>query len=128
MIAASFLVSVPFGLITTLLIIAHEIPQELGDFGVLVYGGMTKKRAILFSFFAQLTAVIGGIIGFLMSGMPSFVSLLLPFTAGGFLYIAASDLIPELHKESSFRRSLMSFALFIAGIGFMLWMKLAFGG
>jgi zinc and cadmium transporter len=127
-IAASFLVSVPFGIITTLLIISHEIPQELGDFGVLVYGGFTRVKAITFSFAAQLTAVIGGVIGFLMAGNAGFVTFLLPFTAGGFLYIAASDLIPELHKENNLKKSMLSFAFFVVGVVFMLGMKIALGG
>jgi zinc and cadmium transporter len=127
-IAASFIVSVPFGVVTTLLIIGHEIPQELGDFGVLVHGGFEKKKALLFNFGSQLTCVIGGIIGFFMSGLGGFTALLLPFAAGGFFYIAASDLIPELHKESSLKKSLIYFTFFLIGIGFMVLVKMLAGG
>jgi zinc and cadmium transporter len=127
-IAASFLVGVPFGIITTLLIIGHEIPQELGDFGALVYGGFGKKKALLFNFASQLTCVIGGVVGFFMSGLGNLTAMLLPFAAGGFFYIAASDLIPELHKETDLKKSLISFAFFLIGIGFMVSMKLIAGG
>ena len=127
-IAASFIVSAPFGVITTLLIIGHEIPQELGDFGALVYGGFKKKKALLFNFASQLTCVIGGIFGFLMAGMGNITPMLLPFAAGGFFYIAASDLIPELHKETDIKKALISFLFFVVGIAFMVLTKLIVGG
>jgi len=126
-IAASFLVSAPFGVITTFLIIGHEIPQELGDFGALVYGGMKKKKALLFNFASQLTCVIGGVAGFFISGIQGFTSMLLPLAAGGFLYIAASDLIPELHKETDLRKAMLSFAFFLIGIAFIVSIKMLAG-
>lgn len=125
-IAASFLVNIPFGVTTTLVIIAHEIPQELGDFGALVYGGFSKIKALTFNLASQLTCVLGGMVGYLLSGKTEFIALLLPFAAGGFIYISASDLIPELHKEVSLRKSLFSFTFFLIGIGLMLGMKLLF--
>lgn len=127
-IAASFIISVPFGIITTLLIIGHEIPQELGDFGALVHGGFEKKKALLFNFGSQLTAIAGGIVGFFLGGEPWFTPMLLPFAAGGFFYIAASDLIPELHKESDMKKSILYFAFFLLGIAFMVAIKLLVGG
>ncbi|MCD4739983.1 ZIP family metal transporter [archaeon] len=84
-IAASFLVSVPAGFLTTAMVIGHEIPQELGDFGVLIYGGLEKKKAILYNFLSQLTAVLGGIIGFFLSQSGVTIDFLLPFAAGGFI-------------------------------------------
>jgi len=127
-IAASFMISIPFGFLTTLIIIAHEIPQELGDFGVLVYGGFEKTRALVFNFLAQLTCVIGGIVGFFFLYTPESIAFLLPFAAGGFIYIAASDLIPELHKEEDLKKSLLSFLFFIIGIVFLLGIKILVGG
>jgi zinc and cadmium transporter len=127
-IAASFFVGVPFGVLTTALIIAHEIPQELGDFAIMVYGGFSRKKALAFTFLAQLTAVIGGIAGFILGGLGGFVPFLLPFTAGGFIYIAASDLVPELHKESSLKKAMISFTFFVLGVLFMLGTKLVLGG
>jgi len=126
-IAASFLVSIPFGIVTALLIMGHELPQELGDFGVLVYSGFTKTKALLYNFIAQLTCLIGGLVGFFVSGLYGF-SFLLPFAAGGFIYIAASDLIPELHKELSLKKSMFHFAFFLIGISFMFLIKYLFGG
>jgi len=128
-IGASFIVSVPFGIITTLLIIGHEIPQELGNFGVLVYGGFGKTKALLYSFLAQLSCVVGGVLGFVFSQrINGVIPFILPFAAGGFIYIAASDLIPELHKEPKLKKSLVSFGFFIVGIVFMFMLKYLFGG
>ena len=119
-IAASFMVSLKLGLVTTLAIILHEIPQELGDFAVLIYGGFTKKKALLFNFASALMAVIGAITGYFITDLiRNFANFILPFTAGGFIYIATSDLIPELHKESNLKRSTASFFAFLLGIAFM---------
>ncbi|MBS3172069.1 ZIP family metal transporter [Candidatus Woesearchaeota archaeon] len=116
-IAASFVVDVKLGLITTLAIIAHEIPQEIGDFGVLVHGGFKKSKALLYNFLTALTAIIGGLVGYVLPNyIPNFTSLLLPFAAGGFLYISASDLIPELRKEKDFRKAMLNLLVFIIGI------------
>ncbi|MFA5200154.1 MAG: ZIP family metal transporter [Candidatus Omnitrophota bacterium] len=119
-IAASFLVSFKLGAITTFAIILHEIPQELGDFAVLIYGGFSKKKALLFNFASALMAVIGAITGYFLSDLgKNFSNFILPFTAGGFIYIASSDLIPELHKENSLKRSTAAFTAFLLGIVFM---------
>ncbi len=126
-IAAGFMVNPGFGFLTTLIIILHEIPQELGDFGVLVYGGFQKTKALVYNFLAQLTCVLGGMAGFFLLYTPASVGFLLPFAAGGFVYIAASDLIPELHKEEDTRRSMVSFSFFIIGILFLLGIKLFLG-
>lgn len=117
-IAASFLVDIKFGIMTTFLIITHEIPQELGNFGALVYGGFSKIKALSFSLISQMTCIAGGITGFLLSGKVEFINALLPFAAGGFIYISASDLIPELHKEADLKKSLISFTFFL--LGFLL--------
>jgi len=123
-IAASFMVNVSFGIVTTFLILGHELPQELGDFAILVHGGFEKKKALLYNFLAQLTAVLGGLVGFFFSLSVGSVSFLLPFAAGGFIYIAASDLVPELHKEENLKKSLVSFMFFLIGIGFMFGLKI----
>jgi zinc and cadmium transporter len=122
-IAASFLVSIPFGIITTLVIIAHELPQELGDFGVLIHGGFSKTKALFYNFLSQLTAVIGGLVGFFFVRSSGLEIALLPFAAGGFIYIAASDLIPELHKENETKKIMLSFTFFIIGIIIMFLFK-----
>ncbi len=122
-IAASFFVSIQFGIITTALVIGHEIPQELGDFGVLLYGGMNRTKALIYNFLSQLLCVVGGVIGFFLAA--SFdVAPLLPFAAGGFLYIATSDLVPELHKEKDSKKAIKHFVVFLLGLGFMLAIKM----
>ncbi|MFH1224952.1 MAG: ZIP family metal transporter [Candidatus Diapherotrites archaeon] len=127
-IAAGFTVSAGFGAVTTLLIIAHEVPQEIGNFGVLVHGGFGRGKALLYNLLAQATCILGGIFGFFMAQSAAGVAeTLLPFAAGGFIYIAASDLIPELHREADIRRAAGAFVFFLLGAGFMFWMKAALG-
>ncbi|MDD3428213.1 MAG: ZIP family metal transporter [Caldisericia bacterium] len=124
-IATSFHVNISFGLITTLAIILHEIPQEIGDFGVLVYGGLSKLKALFYNFLSALTAIIGVFIGyFLTTSIENFSSVLLPIAAGGFIYIAASDLVPELHKEPNLKKSTLAIITFIFGIILMYALKL----
>ena len=126
-IAASFIINIPFGIVTTIAIIAHEIPQELGDFGVLVYGGFKRAKALFFNFLFALTAVIGAVAGYFLSSISEGLHIyLLPFAAGGFIYIAASDLVPELHKEPDLKKSALSFLFFLLGILFMFCTKLVF--
>lgn len=126
-IAAAFLVDTKLGIITTLLIIAHEIPQELGDFAILIKSKMKPKLALFFNFISQCTAIVGGLIGYkLGADSQNFVPFILPFAAGGFIYIAASDLIPELHKEESLKKSLINFLIFILGVVFMYYTKVLF--
>ena len=123
-ISASFVVSYPVGIVTTLAVALHEIPQELGDFGALVYGGFSKMRALAFNYISAILAIVGGVTGyFASSAMPVSIVYLLPFAAGNFIYIAAADLIPEIKHAVSFRRSLIHFCVFLVGIGIMLLVK-----
>jgi len=125
-IAASFTVGIGFGLVTTLLIISHEVPQELGDFAVMVYGGIERKKALLYNLFAQMTSILGGLIGFFLVAAAGLLVYLLSFAAGGFIYIGASDLVPELHKQGSMRKAMLAFLFFLAGIMLMIATKLLF--
>lgn len=119
-IAAAYLVNFSLGLTTTLAVIFHEIPQEIGDFGVLIHGGFNKKRALLFNFTSALFAVLGCLATFLINDFVSGLSwLLVPFTAGGFIYIAGSDLIPELHRETSVKKSFWQLSALLLGVGLM---------
>jgi zinc and cadmium transporter len=119
-IAVSFTVSINLGIVITLAIISHEIPHELGDFGVLVYGGFTKQKALVYNFISALMAMIGAIAGYLISDFAQGCSnFILPLSAGGFIYIGASDLIPEIHKERDLKRSTSAFIAFLFGIIFM---------
>lgn len=115
-IASSFIVSVPLGILTSLLIMAHELPQEIGNFGVLVYGGFSKGKALFYSFLAQLTAVIGGILGFYILGLKELAIFLLPIAAGGFLYIAFMDLIPEIFKIKNKKNTIINIIAIILGL------------
>lgn len=120
-IGASYLVSIPIGITTTLAVILHEIPQEIGDFGVLLHGGFSKKKAVLLNLFSALIAVAGTAIALVIgSRVEHFSTYLLPITAGGFIYIAGSDLIPEIHKEVKISRSLLQLLSFVTGILLML--------
>lgn len=124
-IAGSFIVSLPLGLVTALAVALHEIPQEIGDFGILVYGGFKKLKALLLNFFSASTVIIGGIVGFLLSEkVGESIIFLLPFAAGNFLYIAASDLIPEIKERENVKKSLLHFIVFLLGIGLMFSIKL----
>ena len=120
-ISASFLTTIPLGIATTLAVVLHEIPQEISDFGVLLHGGLSKNKALIFNFASALAAVGGAILVLILGERIVGVSqLLIPFTAGGFIYIAGSDLIPELHKETNLAKSLIQMVGLILGIGIML--------
>ena len=116
-IAASYLVSIPVGIATTLAVILHEIPSEIGDFGVLLHGGFSKGKALFYNFLTALTAVLGAIVSLLISSYVENITVfLIPFAAGGFIYIAGSDLIPELHKEVEVKKSLLQFIAIVLGV------------
>jgi len=120
-IGASFLVSPTVGFATTLAVILHEIPQEIGDFGILLHAGYTKWCALAFNLLSALTAILGTILVLLIGEtITNIASILLPITAGGFIYIAGSDLVPELHKEKGVGHSLGQFAALLLGIAAML--------
>ena len=121
--AGAFIVSVPIGIVTTLMVIGHELPQELGVFAVLVSGGIEKSKAILYSFIAQCFCILGGIAAFIfMSRVEMLSAYILPFAAGGFIYIAAADLIPGMHKTEGFQK-VLSFIWLCTGIAFMILIK-----
>jgi zinc and cadmium transporter len=120
-IAASYLVSIPVGIATTAAVVFHEIPQEIGDFGSLIYGGYTRARALLFNFLTAISAVLGAVIVLTLNiNDGALIEFLVPFAAGGFIYIASSDLIPELHKNTEPKKSFWQLVTFVLGIGLML--------
>ena len=120
LIGASYTVSIPIGISTTLAIILHEIPQEIGDFGVLLHSGFSVKKAVAFNFLSAMTSILGAIISlFAGSHIEGYSSILLPITAGGFIYIAGSDLIPELQHECKLSISVLQFISIILGVGIM---------
>jgi len=125
-IASSFMVSVKVGVITWLACAAHEIPQELGDFCILIHGGWSKYKALLFNFLSALTIVPAGLLVYFGSTTIN-TTFLLPFAAGNFIYIAASDLIPEV-KHGNLKTGLIHFFSFITGVLLILAVRLVFGG
>ncbi|MCK4553429.1 ZIP family metal transporter [Candidatus Parcubacteria bacterium] len=124
-IAGAFIVDIKLGLVTWLACAAHEVPQELGDFGILIHGGWEKKKALLFNFLSALTIVLGGIVAYFISTKMD-VTFLLPFAAGNFIYIACSDLIPEIKHGTNFKENLIHFSAFVLGILLILAVRLAF--
>ena len=124
-IAGSYIASIPIGIATTIGVVLHEIPREISDFGILIYGGFTRMKALLFNFFSAFLAVIGAIVILVIDISIENISIfLVPFTAGGFVYIAGSDLIPELKKVSGFKNSILQLLAFFAGILIMLLLTL----
>ncbi len=120
LIGAAYTVSISVGLATTIAIILHEIPQELGDFGVLIHAGFSKGRALVFNFLSGLLAIIGALVSLIASQyVVSFSEFMLPFTAGGFIYIAGSDLLPELQKERKPWKSALQLTALTLGVGLM---------
>jgi zinc and cadmium transporter len=117
-IAGVFLVDIRLGVAAWLAAAAHEVPQELGDFGVLIHGGWKKRTALLFNLLSGLTFLVGGLVAYAAS-FELDVRWLVPLAAGNFLYIGASDLVPEVNKSHSFKTNLLHFVAFAAGLGLL---------
>jgi len=116
-IGASFIISLPVGIATTIAVILHEIPQEIGDFAVLIHSGYTKARALWLNFLSALCALLGLSVAFILGETgETFILWILPMAAGGFIYIAVADLIPELHKTKEANKSLMQLGAVMVGI------------
>lgn len=121
LIAGSFLVSPMVGLATTLAIIIHEIPQEIGDTGSLIYGGYKPRKAVWYNFLFSLPCTLGAFLTLLLGSWLALpVVYLMPIAAGGFIYIAASDLIPELHKSDRLKHQVGQGIVILLGIVFMV--------
>lgn len=116
-IGASYLISIPTGIATTIAVVLHEIPQEIGDFGVLIHGGFSKGKALFLNFLSALTSILGAIVVLLIKEASEHIELILvPLAIGGFIYIAGSDLIPELHKNFTTKKSILQLIFLILGI------------
>ena len=124
-IAASFFAGAGVGFFTTIAIAIHEIPQEVGDFGVLIHGGYSKNKALLFNFFSAAAAISGGIIGYLaLNKISVLIPYLLAITAGGFTYVATADLLPEINHQSNTRPKILQHSLIVVLGILIIW---AFG-
>lgn len=120
LIAASFLVSIELGIATTIAVIIHEIPQEISDFGAMIALGMERKRALLLNFFSALTAVLGVAVILIIGDKTTLISeILLPITAGGFIYVAGTDLLPELKSQNKIGSIFWHTFYMIIGVGLM---------
>ena len=125
LIAAAWMASPEVGIATTLAVIVHEIPQEISDFGVLLHAGFSKRKALFLNFIAACSAILGGVLTLTLGSLSEKILVyILPFAAGGFIYLAGSDLIPELNREKSVKKSLIQFAAIIAGLALMFYISL----
>lgn len=121
----AFIASPTVWIATTLAVILHEIPQEIWDFCVLVHGWLSKKKALLYNFLTALTAFLWLLIAYLLNNYVQNISqILMPLSAGLFIYIAASDMIPELHKENEIKQSILQIVLLLVGIAVMMWLTI----
>jgi len=126
-IAAGFINSFNVGLATTIAVAFHELPQEIGDYGILVYAGMERRRALLYNFLAALSAVLGGFIGSsFFASVENLGGYMIAFSAGAFIFLAASELIPEMHDGESRLRSMIQLAILVLGMLTIYVMGLAF--
>lgn len=127
-IATSYVISIPVGIATTIAVILHEIPQEIGDFGILLAGGFSKTKAIIFNLLVSATAIAGTITGFILINVNGLLSFLLPFSAGTLIYIVAANLIPQLHtsahEENSLRITILQTITMLIGIAVMFGLTL----
>lgn len=127
-IGAAFLVDPEIGVATAIAVALHEIPQEIADYGVLLHAGFSRQRALLFNFLSALTAILGLLFAVVLGdNVEGFANIMLVFAAGGFIYIAASDLIPELHKKSNWKHSLLQIVVITIGIVIMMGITLLEG-
>lgn len=125
-IASTFMVSIPLGIVTSLAVAAHEIPQEIGDFGIMLHKGLKKGKVLLFNFLSALVAIIGAILAFwLGDSIETVVPIFLAIAAGFFIYIAAADLIPEIHNQEKKTMALTETLLLILGV-VVVWLSIVF--
>jgi zinc and cadmium transporter len=125
-VAAAFLLDVRVGISTWLAAAAHEIPQEFGDFAVLLHAGWSPRKALVWNLVSSLTFVLGGVLAWGLSPQMD-TSWLLAFAAGNFIYIGASDLVPEVNRHRRARDGMLHFAAFVAGAGLLAALRLAMG-
>jgi zinc and cadmium transporter len=121
-IGSAFLVDIRLGIVTWIVAAAHEVPQEFGDFGILLHSGWEKKKALLYNFFSALTIVLGGLVVYFASEFINIIYLL-PIAAGNFIYIATSDLIPEIKHNTNRKENVLHFSALVAGIAFLWGVK-----
>jgi zinc and cadmium transporter len=120
-ITASFLISIPVGIATSISVIAHEIPQEVGDFGILLHSGYSKKKALFYNLFSSLSTLVGAILAYIsLATVKSFTPYIMGISAASFLYIALVDLAPGLHTKLKVKQSVQQFVFMLLGVGTIL--------
>jgi zinc and cadmium transporter len=120
-IAGAYAVNISLGIAATISIIFHELPQEMADIGVLLYSGMSRKKALWYNFLSGLAAVLGAVVGVLfLTKINGFERFIIPFAAGNFLYIAASNLVPQLHRKCGIKDTLLHLFGISLGIGIIV--------
>lgn len=125
-IAATFMVSPPLGIVTALSVAAHEIPQEVGDFGLMLHKGLKRKRIIIVNILSAAVAFAGALLTYSLGNvLEPHLPILLALTAGFFIYIASSDLIPEIHHEKRRKHALFETGLLLLGV-FVIWFSVTF--
>lgn len=123
LIAAAFLADPNLGLITALAIVAHEIPQEIGDFIVLLNAGFSRTRAYVYNLICSLMAVIGGVIGYMtLERATDWIPYVLVFASSGFIYIAVSDLMPQMQRRATLRETIPQIILIAVGVAIVLFL------
>lgn len=125
-IAGIFITDIRLGVMAWLAAAAHEIPQELGDFGVLVHGGWEKRKALMYNALSALSFLVGGLLAYALSFNID-ISFLIPFAAGNFIYIGASDLVPEVKEHERLDVNILNFLAFVFGLVLMLIIKITLG-
>lgn len=125
-VGAVFIADIRLGVAAWLAAAAHEVPQELGDFGVLIHGGWSRRKALLFNLLSGLTFLVGGVVAWMASDVID-TSFLVPFAAGNFIYIGASDLVPEVNKHRDMKINAVHFACFVGGLALLWLMRLVLG-
>jgi zinc and cadmium transporter len=125
LIGGAYLVSISLGIATSIAVALHELPQEIGDLGVLLYAGFDKRSALLYNFLTALSAFLGVFVALILAPyVGSLISFLIPYAAGNFIYIAGSDLIPELHAEAEFKQTLIQIFMMLIGIVLLYLLKI----
>lgn len=124
-VAGAFLIDIRVGVNAWLATATHEVPQELGDFGILIHGGWDKRRALTYNFLSALTFLVGGLVAYGAS-FAFDVTFLVPLAAGNFIYIAAADLIPEIKREDTLKLNVLHFLSFLVGLALLLGTRFVF--
>jgi len=123
-IAAAFMSNYALGITATIAIIFHEIPQEIGDYAILINGGFTRMKALAANLASALLSVVGALLTFYyLKDAPQLIPYLIGLASGGFVYIAAADLVPEIHKIIDVKESLIHFTFMVLGVVLMAWMN-----